>query len=249
MAYDRGYRRERERGRGRRRELDYGWGVPIRGMYDYSPDYGGLSGPESEDSETIPPYETGRRDGVGPRPRYETHHWAAAEPAGERRYRESARGRGAYGRDLGPFRSAFEGARARAWEDYARDFRAWRAQFGDRRLGPAPDAPARGERGASLGPGRDLGGAAGRAGSYRHGYGGEYGFGGPGGPGERSDGRERGSGSASGAPAGYPGYRFRDGSGGEPRRRGVPWGSGPAPEGPFHRRRGARGRWGRYEEG
>ncbi len=32
MAYDRGYRREP--GRHRRREPDYGWGVPIRGMYD-----------------------------------------------------------------------------------------------------------------------------------------------------------------------------------------------------------------------
>ena len=90
MAYDRGYR-EHQHGRRRGPELDYGWGVPIRGMYDYSLDYGGLAGPESEDSETIPPYETGPDDWTGPRPRYERDHWAAAEPAGERRYRDGDR--------------------------------------------------------------------------------------------------------------------------------------------------------------
>ena len=51
MAQDRS-----RRGRGSRGRDQYGWGAPIRRMYDYSLDYGSLGGPET-DSETIPGYE------------------------------------------------------------------------------------------------------------------------------------------------------------------------------------------------
>lgn len=66
-------------------DYGYGWGVPVRGMYDYSLDYGNLGGPET-DSESIPGYETEPPDWAGPTTRYESHHWAASEPTFERRH-------------------------------------------------------------------------------------------------------------------------------------------------------------------
>ncbi len=275
MAYDRGYRRERERSRRRGRDIEYGWGVPIRGMYDYSLDYGGLAGPETDDSETMPPYESERPDWTGPRPRYERDHWAAAEPAGESRYREHARGRGGYAREFGTFHRAFDAARARAQAGYA-------AEYGETRRGgaggrrwqiPAWDEwPGAARRGASVGPGRDFGGPAGRYERPRDRMEARYGrdYAGRGWVGGRAYDREYGRGAArrgaaggygdpygasgrSAGPfpgpawAGYAGYRFRDGSGSESRGRGArEQGYEPDREGPPYRSRGPRGRWGSH---
>lgn len=147
MAYETEYRSRRSRGRGRKPgNVDYGYGVPIRGMYDYSLDYGAMGGPET-DSESIPGYDTGRDDWNGPRPEYEQRHWAAAEPAGQRRVQRGPdprlRGRIGSGREQGggwdPYRSqgygpGFRGyysgdeaarARSRGWNPagYGGDFR------------------------------------------------------------------------------------------------------------------------------
>jgi len=207
MRYDREYRRGRGP-RARGGEVDYGWGVPVHGMYDYSLDYGGLSGPEAEDSETIPPYDGGPDDWTGPRPRrprYESHHWAAAEPAGEARYRGQERGSRGYDRDFASFRSALHAARARARRGYARDYEE---HVGMRGRGPAPT-------GASAGGWFDSrGGWAGAGG----GYGADF---------ADRPGRARGSSFGPGRAFGSGGRRW--GGGGRRRSRGMPDGGWAEP--------------------
>ncbi|HET9986675.1 MAG TPA: hypothetical protein VFQ38_24065 [Longimicrobiales bacterium] len=145
----RGWAREREpegrgseygpaRSRGSRRGPYYGWGVPIRGMYSYSLEYGNLGGPEWE-SETIPPYPTPES------PYYEGWHWSAAESSFEPRFRgEEPRfetpayrpGRRRYpGRGPGPVARRRAHPRGYDWTAAPGPFDGWRPEAEPRGAG------------------------------------------------------------------------------------------------------------------
>ncbi|MBX6364457.1 MAG: hypothetical protein IRZ00_11370 [Gemmatimonadetes bacterium] len=171
MAYAGEYRRHGGRRPRRGYGRYYGWGVPIRGMYSYSLDYGNLGGPEWE-SETIPPYPT-------PEPPYvETRHWSAAEPAFEPRYEEEWLGPGAPFR---PGRGRRVGWGAGPWSAH----RGWWSRGYDRAYGRRSPWARRGagyargwewDRGFGVWTrgGRDVGGAWRSRGAARRGPAGDY---------------------------------------------------------------------------
>ncbi|HEX7120130.1 MAG TPA: hypothetical protein VF212_15150, partial [Longimicrobiales bacterium] len=148
----------------------YGWGVPIRGVYSYSLDYGNLGGPEWE-SETIPPYPTSEP------PYFETRHWSTAEPAFEPRYYEERLG---LETPFGPGRRRRAGWGAGSWLPRRGWVRGYDRAYGRRPRGGWRGAGyARGWEwdrgvGAWTREGRDVGGAWRSVRSGRRGPAGEY---------------------------------------------------------------------------
>lgn len=133
MAQDRS--RGARHQRSRQRE-DYGWGVPIRGMYSYSLDYGSLGGPET-DSESIPGYDTGPGDWLGPGPDSEQRHRAARErPYGSERC----------GRRDRPPSTWHEGTREPSGREHSRGGEWWPRERSRSEAGWRPHAEDRGDR-------------------------------------------------------------------------------------------------------
>lgn len=132
-----GTRRGRNRGGSR---VDYGYGVPVRGMYSYSLDYGNTGGIDVDSNHgSIPGYPTANE--ARPAPRYETRHWATEEPAFERRY-------GGYGPEFGEAGGGTFAGRSRG--DWARGPRGGPSGRGPQPFDPEQRSPffrSRGPRG------------------------------------------------------------------------------------------------------